>query len=55
MNSVEIKICGITRVEDALAAVEFGAEMLGLNFYRQSPRSHQPEAGAANCPGRRRK
>lgn len=38
MSPVEIKICGITRVEDALAAVELGAEMLGLNFYAKSPR-----------------
>jgi len=36
--SVEIKICGITRVEDAQAAMELGASMLGLNFYPQSPR-----------------
>ena len=36
--SVEIKICGITRVEDAQAAIELGAAMLGLNFYPQSPR-----------------
>jgi len=36
--SVEIKICGITRVEDAQAAIELGASMLGLNFYPQSPR-----------------
>jgi phosphoribosylanthranilate isomerase len=38
MTSVQIKICGITRVEDALAAIEAGASMLGLNFYPQSPR-----------------
>ena len=38
MSPVEIKICGITRVEDALAAMELGAEMLGLNFYPASPR-----------------
>ena len=37
-SSVEIKICGITRVEDAVAAVDPGAAMLGLNFYPQSPR-----------------
>lgn len=37
-HNVEIKICGITRVQDALAAVDVGAAMLGLNFYPQSPR-----------------
>ena len=36
--SVQIKICGITRVEDAQTAMELGASMLGLNFYPQSPR-----------------
>jgi phosphoribosylanthranilate isomerase len=36
--SVQIKICGITRVEDAQAAMELGASMLGLNFYPLSPR-----------------
>ncbi|HEY9789925.1 MAG TPA: phosphoribosylanthranilate isomerase [Candidatus Obscuribacterales bacterium] len=32
------KICGVTRVEDALAAVEFGADMVGLIFVPKSPR-----------------
>ncbi|MDR3765229.1 MAG: phosphoribosylanthranilate isomerase [Acidobacteriota bacterium] len=36
--SITVKICGITRVEDAVAAVEAGAELLGLNFYSGSPR-----------------
>ena len=45
-RSVLIKICGITTVEDGSAAVEAGADMLGVNFYRGSPRFVEPEAAA---------
>ena len=34
-----IQICGITRVEDALAVAHSGADALGLVFYPPSPRN----------------
>ena len=36
--TVRVKICGVTCVEDADAAIEAGAELIGLNFYPPSPR-----------------
>jgi indole-3-glycerol phosphate synthase/phosphoribosylanthranilate isomerase len=38
----QIKICGITNVLDAVACAELGADLIGLNFYRQSPRYIEP-------------
>jgi phosphoribosylanthranilate isomerase len=44
MNSMHIKICGVTNANNARACVELGADMIGFNFYRQSPRYVAPEA-----------
>ncbi|MGA8037920.1 MAG: phosphoribosylanthranilate isomerase [Candidatus Acidiferrales bacterium] len=41
---VKVKICGITNVRDARAAIEAGASFLGLNFYPGSARYITPEA-----------
>ena len=43
MNRVQIKICGITNLEDARACAELGADMIGLNFYPRSSRYIEPK------------
>ena len=44
--SVKVKICGITQLDDALAAVEAGADALGFMFHEPSPRHLTPSAAA---------
>ncbi len=49
-----VKVCGITNLEDGLAAVEAGARALGFIFYPPSPRGvtvQQVEEFAARLPG----
>ncbi|MDQ7051854.1 MAG: phosphoribosylanthranilate isomerase [candidate division KSB1 bacterium] len=52
---VRVKICGITRLEDARRAVDLGADAVGFIFYRKSPRfvepGHAAEISAQLPPG----
>jgi phosphoribosylanthranilate isomerase len=41
-TKIQIKICGVTNANDARACVELGADMIGFNFYRKSPRYIEP-------------
>ena len=47
MTRPRLKICGVTRVEDAALAVELGADLIGLNFWPPSPRCLDVERAAA--------
>ena len=38
MLIVKVKICGITNYDDAAAAIDMGADLIGFNFFQQSPR-----------------
>ena len=46
MSRTRIKICGITNLDDANAAVTAGADAIGLVFHRESPRYIDIEAAA---------
>jgi phosphoribosylanthranilate isomerase len=53
MSAVRSKICGITRIEDAMAAVDAGADAIGFVFYPKSPRAvtiEQAQAIIAQLP-----
>ena len=48
-GNVRVKICGIQHPEDALAAIDAGADLLGLNFVPGSPRAIDIRTAAAIC------
>jgi indole-3-glycerol phosphate synthase / phosphoribosylanthranilate isomerase len=43
VTPIQIKICGVTNANDARMCAELGADMIGFNFYPQSPRYVEPE------------
>lgn len=43
MNTLKVKICGITNLEDAEAAIDLRADILGFNFFPKSPRYIEPD------------
>ncbi len=47
MSGVIVKVCGVTRPEDAALAVELGADLIGVNFHPPSPRALDPAADGA--------
>lgn len=53
-DAPRIKICGITRLEDAERAVELGAWAIGLIFHRPSPRDCKADDAAAIAAALRR-
>lgn len=49
-DKFSVKICGITRADQALAIVQMGADALGLNFWPQSKRYIAPASAAQWAP-----
>lgn len=47
MSRTRVKICGITRLEDAFAAINNGADALGFVFFAGSPRAVSPELASS--------
>ena len=47
---IRVKICGITNAADTMAAIDAGANLLGFNFYEESPRHITPAEAAKIRP-----
>ncbi|OGR38989.1 MAG: hypothetical protein A2051_05635 [Desulfovibrionales bacterium GWA2_65_9] len=55
MNALLVKVCGMTREQDALLCAELGADLLGFIFHPGSPRNTTPEFPARlHLPGVRK-
>ena len=48
-GGIEVKICGLTRADDARYCVEQGAAAVGMVFYAKSPRCVSPDQGREIC------
>jgi phosphoribosylanthranilate isomerase len=50
-TSPQIKVCGLTRLDQAQACADLGVDAIGLVFYPKSPRHLEPEAARTICRG----